>query len=68
MTAEGELRTFHRTVSAGGSFGASPLRQHVGIGDARRIVSVEIRWPATGKTQTLTGIEPGRWHHVREDA
>jgi hypothetical protein len=67
-TAEGELRTFHRTVSAGGSFGASPLRQHVGIGDARRIVSVEIRWPATGKTQTLTGIEPGRWHHVREDA
>jgi len=66
-TAEGEPRTFHRTVSTGGSFGGSPLRQHVGLGGAKRIVSVEILWPATGATQTLTGIEPGRWHHVRED-
>ena len=66
-TAEGEQRTFHRTVSAGGSFGASPFRQHVGLGDAKRIVAVEILWPATGATQAITGIEPGRWHHIRED-
>lgn len=32
----GVRRTIHRTVNSGGSFGASPLQQHVGLGrDAR---------------------------------
>jgi hypothetical protein len=59
-------RSFHRVVSSGGSFGGSPFRQHVGIGDATRVVSVKVFWPATGKTQELTGLEPGRWHRIRE--
>jgi hypothetical protein len=68
VTAEGPSgrRSVHRTVGSGGSFGASPLRQHVGLGDARRILSVEVRWPATGQTQTVTGVEPRHRYHVRE--
>jgi hypothetical protein len=64
-TRSGE-RSIHRTVGSGGSFGASPLRQHVGLGDARRITSVEVLWPATGRTQKLSGLRMDRWHRIRE--
>ena len=68
VTVEGPSgrRAVHRTVGSGGSFGASPLRQHIGLGDARRILSIELRWPATGKSQTLTGVEPRHRYRVRE--
>ncbi len=62
----GGTRSYHRTVGSGGSFGAAPLRQHVGLGDARRVVSVEVRWPATGQAQVLTGLEPRHRYHLRE--
>jgi hypothetical protein len=60
------VRTIHRTVGSGGSFGASPFRQEIGLGDALRIVSVKIFWPVTGKTQTVAGLTPRRWYNVRE--
>ena len=41
------IRTIHRTVGSGGSFGASPLAQHIGLGKAARIVDLEIWWPTT---------------------
>jgi hypothetical protein len=56
----------HRTVGSGGSFGASPMRQEIGLGKAQAIRSVEIFWPVTGMTQVLTGIEINRLYHVRE--
>jgi hypothetical protein len=68
VTVEGETgpRTIHRTVGSGGSFGASPLRQEIGLGAARRIRSVEIVWPASGLRQTVGGLSPGRRYRVRE--
>jgi hypothetical protein len=67
ITVEGPggTRSIHRTVGSGGSFGASPLRQAVGLGDARRILSVVVRWPG-GRPQTLTGLEPRHRYRVRE--
>lgn len=59
-------RTLYRTVGPGASFGASPLRQHIGLGTADRITSVEIVWPGSGQRQILPGLEPGRWYRVRE--
>src|SRR5205085_1793865 len=35
----------YREVSSGGSFGASPLTQHVGLGKGARMASIEIVWP-----------------------
>jgi hypothetical protein len=55
VEAKGGRRSIFRTVSSGGSFGGSPLRQQIGLGDATRIASVEILWPATGQTQRLAG-------------
>ena len=59
-------RSLHRTVRSGGSFGCSPLRQEIGLGDATAIVRVEIRWPGTGDVQVLTGLEPDRRYLVRQ--
>ncbi|HMO66812.1 MAG TPA: ASPIC/UnbV domain-containing protein, partial [Verrucomicrobiota bacterium] len=64
--ADGTERSFHRTVSSGGSFGASTLRQEIGLGDAKAIRRVEVFWPATGIRQTLEGIEMDRFYRVRE--
>jgi len=41
-------RTIYRTVNSGGSFGASPLQQHIGLGKAAEIQSIEIQWPGGG--------------------
>jgi ASPIC/UnbV protein len=54
-STNGERRSVHRSVSSGGSFGASPLEQHVGLGRART-VDVDIWWPATNTRQHFGGI------------
>jgi hypothetical protein len=64
-TAEGE-RAIHRTVGTGASFGANPMRQEIGLGQARTIKRVEIFWPVTGLTQVVTGLELNRLYHIRE--
>ncbi|HET7536157.1 MAG TPA: CRTAC1 family protein [Candidatus Didemnitutus sp.] len=61
-------REIYRTVGSGGSFGASPLRQEIGLGQARSITRVEIFWPKTGKTQVVTGLQMDRCYAVREGA
>jgi hypothetical protein len=54
-------------VNTGGSFGASPFRQEIGLGEARSIRLVEIFWPATGKTQAVHRLEMDRFYKIRED-
>ena len=54
-TPEGQL-TFHRAVGCGSSFGGSPLRQEIGLGNAQAIDRIEVRWPTSGTTQTFTDV------------
>jgi hypothetical protein len=61
-------RVLHRTVGSGGSFGASPLRQEIGIGEATAVASVEVRWPGSGTVQTFRGVTPGGSYRLREGA
>ncbi|MBI2948735.1 MAG: CRTAC1 family protein [Verrucomicrobia bacterium] len=63
--AEGK-RSIHKTVNSGATFGASPLRQDIGLGKAGPIERVEIWWPASGIRQKLTGIEKNQCYLVRE--
>ena len=53
--ANGQARDIYRTVGSGGSFGASSLRLHIGIGSASTIDSLEIRWPGINLTQRIAG-------------
>jgi hypothetical protein len=62
------VRAIYKTVGTGGSFGASPLRQEIGLGQARKLRSVEVFWPVTGKTQVLTNAAFDQFYKVREGA
>jgi hypothetical protein len=53
-------RIIHATVSSGGSFGASSLRQEIGLGRATAIESLRVQWPnATGTSQVFTNVPLG---------
>ena len=64
----GRTRSIHRTVGFGGSFGASPLLQHVGLGRGAERVGVEIWWPTTDTRQQFTDVGRNRWLQIEEFA
>jgi tetratricopeptide (TPR) repeat protein len=59
-------RSVYRTVGSGGSFGASPLQQHIGLGKDARILSVEIWWPATNTRQTFSDVDKNQFIEIKE--
>jgi hypothetical protein len=60
FTDGGEARSVWRWVSSGGSFGANPLRQTIGLGKAASIDALEIWWPTTDRTQTFRNVAADR--------
>ncbi|MBL8842854.1 MAG: CRTAC1 family protein [Planctomycetes bacterium] len=49
-------RTVHHWVGGNASFGGNSLQAELGLGEATRIVALEIRWPRTGLTQRFTEV------------
>ncbi len=66
FTENGVKRMIYRDVNSGGSFGASPLRQQIGIGQAKLIDELTIKWPTTGITQTFRNLTPRQFISIRE--
>jgi hypothetical protein len=62
----GVSRFVYREVNSGGSFGCNPLTQHIGIGRATIIDSIEIIWPASNSTQLFKNIQPGETLKIKE--
>jgi len=60
------VRSIYRTVSSGGSFGASPLTQHIGLGKSARIINLEIWWPASDTRQNFTEVMPNQFLEIKE--
>lgn len=56
FTDNGVKRTVFRDVNSGGSFGANPLRQHIGIGQATSVDEIIIQWPGKPSTQLFKNI------------
>jgi hypothetical protein len=65
VTPQG-TRSVYRTVSTGGSFGCSPLRQEIGLGGATSIQKVTIHWPSSGITQVVSHLQMDRFYQVTE--
>ena len=63
---DGKRRSVYKDVNSGGSFGSNPLRQHMGIGKALVIDSLEIKWPGSGEVQVLTNIPADEFIKVTE--
>ncbi|HRO70775.1 MAG TPA: CRTAC1 family protein, partial [Chitinophagaceae bacterium] len=55
----GVLRSVYREVNSGSSFGANPLQQHFGIGQANLIESIEIKWPGSSELQVFRNVKAG---------
>ncbi len=62
------VRSVYRTVGSGGSFGASPFEQHVGLGADARIQEIEIWWPASNTRQTFTNVAANQYIEIKEFA
>lgn len=59
-------RFIYRTVGSGGSFGASPLQQHIGLGKSASMVNLEIWWPATNTRQTFSNVGKNEFLEIKE--
>jgi len=66
--ADGSVADRHRVVTSGGSFGASPYMQLIGLGTAAKVDTLEILWPTSGIRQRFTDIAPNQIIEIREDA
>jgi hypothetical protein len=64
-TASGP-RSIYLTAGTGGSFGSSSLQQEIGLGSARKIRSIEIRWPGSGTRQRLEDVAVDQILRIRE--
>ena len=63
----GKNRTIFRWVNSGGSFGANPLRQEIGLGKAQRVKRLEIYWPTSDTTQTFSNVQVDRSLEITEE-
>lgn len=66
MEEAGVERSVFRWVNSGGSFGANPLRQHIGLGAAREVRELEVYWPASDQRQVFHRIPVDQWLDITE--
>jgi hypothetical protein len=59
-------RVVHRSVGSGGSFGASPLQQHIGLGRAAGRVDVDVWWPTSNTRQHFEDIGKNQFLEITE--
>jgi hypothetical protein len=58
----------HRHVSSGSSFGGNPLQQHIGLGKASSVATLEIYWPTSGTTQVFHDLHVNQAIEITEFA
>jgi hypothetical protein len=71
VTVENEehrTRSIYRTVGSGGSFGANPIQQHIGLGKSTKIVRLEVWWPASKSRQSFANLEKNHFIEIKEFA
>jgi len=61
-------RSIYRTVGSGGSFGASPFEQHIGLGKSARIANIEVWWPASNTRQDFANVGKDQFLEIKEFA
>jgi len=66
FTENGVKRSVYKDVNSGGSFGASPLQQEIGIGQAKIIDEIEIRWAGSQTIQKFKNVTPDQFLHITE--
>ncbi|WP_205509992.1 CRTAC1 family protein [Longitalea arenae] len=67
FTDNGIKRTIYRDVNSGGSFGANPLMQHIGIGRARLVDEIVVQWPGSRTSQVFTQVPADMVVSIKQD-
>jgi hypothetical protein len=60
------LQSIFKNVVSGGSFGANPMRQFVGLGQAEGINWIEIQWPGNQSKQRFHNIPMNQFLRIIE--
>lgn len=68
VTAGEKPLLVQRHISTGGSWGANPLQQTIGVGKARKIATLEVRWPTSGTVQTFHDVDVNQAIEITEHA
>ncbi len=68
VEAKGAKTIRFREVSSGGSFGASSLMQHFGLGKAAKIDALEITWPMSKQVQVFRNVAMDQALTIQEAA
>lgn len=63
---DGKRGSAHRVVCSGGTFGASPLAQHIGLGKAELIKTLEIWWPTSNTRQIFHNVGVNQYVEIKE--
>ena len=66
FTENGTKRSVYKDVNSGGSFGSSPIQQEIGIGQAKLIDDIEIKWAGSQTVQHFKNITPDQFLHITE--
>ncbi|MEM9593699.1 MAG: CRTAC1 family protein [Acidobacteriota bacterium] len=61
-------RSVHALAGTGGSFGGNSHQLEIGVGDARGIEEIVVRWPAGGPPQRIRDTPPGAVLRIEEPA
>jgi tetratricopeptide (TPR) repeat protein len=62
------VRSIYRTVNSGGSFGANPIEQHIGLGKSAKILHLEVWWPASNSRQEFANVQKNQFIEIKEFA
>ncbi len=62
----GITRNVYRDVNSGGSFGSSPLRREIGLGQTDNIEDIEIQWHGSNTIQRFKNIKPNQFIKITE--
>lgn len=62
----GKERMIYRELNSGSSFGCSPMRREIGVGQATVIDEITISWPVSGMIQTFKNVQVGQYLKIVE--
>lgn len=68
IDATGKQSFRYKEVSSGGSFGASPLTQHFGLGKNQKIAELELQWPGSKTRQVFRDVAANQFIEIKESA
>ncbi|MFT5301176.1 MAG: hypothetical protein ACI814_001961, partial [Mariniblastus sp.] len=63
---DGETRSIYRHVNSGGTFGANPLCQQIGLGKSKSIKLLEIDWPVSNTKQQFKDVKSDQSIQITE--